>query len=78
MKPQYVAKKPIKATVNRWTNKAFSIRCFWALGGAKIISKPTPSRISPCAISLNMTPNRKGNVIRLKTAGLIYLYYGTP
>lgn len=38
------------------------------------MSKPSPSIIDPWAISLNMTPKRKGKVTRLKMAGLIYLY----
>ena len=42
--------------------------------------KKIPNNISiePWAISPNITPNKKGNVITVKNAGFAYLYLGTP
>lgn len=42
-------------------------------GTAKIIYTPKRNSRRPCAISPNITPNKKGKVIVVKKAGLAYL-----
>ena len=39
---------------------------------------PNKKAMNPWAISPNMTPNKKGKVIRVKYEGLAYWYLGTP
>jgi len=45
-----------------------------------LINKKIPNNIKrpPCPISPNITPNKKGKVIKLNKEGLISLYLGTP
>ena len=80
MKPQYVAKNPIIIIKYRSETIIFKIGTFkfWMNRGLKINNEPKINRIEPCAISPNITPNKKGNVTVVNKEGLIYLYRGTP
>lgn len=77
MNPQYVAKNPIK--VKRYLNgnsaRIIELELFsdW-----NSIKTPNKNNIVPWAISPNITPNRNGNVIKVKNEGFASWYWGTP
>ncbi len=52
--------------------------CFLIFYSFQTKMLPNAKTISPCPMSPNITPNKKGNVIFVNSAGLISLYLGTP
>jgi hypothetical protein len=71
MKPQYVAKKPIKANRYRCgTNIAKGDDDRLICGCLNTKYSPKQNSSNPCAMSPNITPNKKGNVTAVKMAGL--------
>lgn len=79
MRPAYSAKIPISSKLYLADSSYHKIDFdFLRQSLNRHIYKAMKNKADPWHISPNMIPNKNGNEITVKKAGLTYLYLGTP